>query len=517
METIRRFGPFRLDAGTQILFCGDEPTTLGQRAVMLLGLLLDRAGEPVSKDALIEAAWPGLAIEDSNLTVQIAALRRLFEEAAGGACWIETLPRRGYRYVGPEVLTGNPSAEAGARISQPLALPDKPSIAVLAFANLSGDAEQEYFADGIVEDIISGLSRIKWLFVVARNSSFSYKGRAIDVKQIGRELGVRYVLGGSLRKAATRLRITTQLIEAETGSHLWAERYDRDLDDVFLVQDEITIAVVGAIEPNLRAAEIKHVKRKRPESLDAYDLVLRALPEVYTCMPAGATKSLAFIERALVLEPNYPLAHGVAAWAHEILFVRDGMQEKNRRGAIEHAHAAITHGLADPMALTFGAFSMALVEHDRTAAFDAFEAAVKLCPSCGPAYIFGSAPLSFAGQAERAIDWGERALRLSPFDPMSYIAYHGIAVGNFQLGRYEEAAKAARKAIQSNPRFSFSYALLAAPLAKLGRIEEAKDAVFRLRELQPNFSICRQCEAVGIVPAVAESMIMALRAAGLPD
>ncbi len=517
MTNTREFGPFRLDTNAEILFRGAQPIVLGRRAVALLRLLLEYAGEPVSKDALIDAAWRGLAIEDSNLTVQIAALRRAFHQSGGDANWIETMPRRGYRYVGPAVATGEPPNQASVRISPPPALPDKPSIAVLAFSNLSGDPEQEYFADGIVEDIISGLSRIKWLFVVARNSSFSYKGRAIDVKQIGRDLGVRYVLEGSLRKVGTRLRITSQLIEAETGSHLWAERYDRNLDDVFLVQDEITVAVVGAIEPNLRAAEIEHVRRKRPENLDAYDLVLRALPEVYTCMPAGAMKSLAFIERALVLEPNYPLAHGVAAWAHEILFVRDGMQEKNRRGAIDHAHAAITHGLADPMALTLGAFSIALVEHDWTIAFDAFEEAVKLCPSCGPAFIFGSAPLSFSGQAERAIDWGERALRLSPFDPMSYVAYHGIAVGNFQLGRYEEAAKAARKAIQSNPKFSFSYALLAAPLAKLGRIEEAKDAVVRLRELQPNFSICRQCEAVGIVPVVAEPMIEALRTAGLPE
>jgi TolB-like protein len=261
MVTIRRFGPFRLDAETQILFCGGEPTMLGQRAVALLWLLLEHAREPVSKDALIEAAWPGLAIEDSNLTVQIAAMRRVFEEAAGGAGWIETLPRRGYRYVGPEVSTGKAPHDASVPMSPSLTLPDKPSIAVLAFSNLSGDPDQEYFADGIVEDIISGLSRIKWLFVVARNSSFSYKGRAIDVKQIGRDLGVRYVLEGSLRKAGTRLRITTQLIEAETGSHLWAERYDRNLDDVFLVQDEITVAVVGAMEPNLRAAEIQHVKR----------------------------------------------------------------------------------------------------------------------------------------------------------------------------------------------------------------------------------------------------------------
>jgi TolB-like protein len=517
MATILKFGPFRLDADAEILFRGDEPTMLGQRAVVLLRLLLQRPGEPVSKDDLIEAAWPGLAIEDSNLTVQIAALRRVFVDAAGGSGWIETLPRRGYRYVGPPVATDDPSAGASPPELPALALPGKPSIAVLPFSNLSGDPEQEYFADGIVEDIISGLSRIKWLFVVARNSSFTYKGRAVDVKQIGRELGVRYVLEGSLRKSGTRLRVTAQLIEAATASHLWAERYDRNLDDVFLVQDEITVAVVGAIEPSLRAAEIEHVKRKRPGSLDAYDLVLRALPEVYTCMPAGATKSLAFIERALALEPNYPLAHGIAAWAHEILFVRNGMQDENRRGAIDHAHAAITYGRTDPMALTFGAFSVALVEHDRETAFEAFEEALKLCPSCAPAYIFGSAPLSFAGQAERAIEWGEQAVRLSPFDPMLYIAYHGIAVGNFHLGRYEEAANAGRKAIQSNPRFSFSYALLAAPLAKLGRIEEAKGAVARLCELQPNFSIRRQCNAVGILPVVAKPMIAALDTAGLPD
>jgi TolB-like protein len=517
MAAIYRFGPFRLDAGAGILFHGAEPTALGERAIKLLQLLVERAGTPVSKDALIEAAWPGLAIEDSNLTVQIAALRRLLAKVAGGADWIETLPRRGYRYIGPVVAVDSLPAEAIPQTPPALELPDKPSVAVLPFSNLSGDPEQEYFADGMVEDIIVGLSRIKWLFVVARNSSFTYKGRAIDVKQVGRDLGVRYVLKGSLRKAGSRLRVTAQLIEAATDRHLWAERYDRDLGDVFLVQDEITVAVVGAIEPSLRAAEIEHVKRKRPDSFDAYDLVLRALPEVYTCMPAGAAKSLAFIERALVIEPSYALAHGVAAWAHEILFVRDGMQEENRRGAIEHAHAAITNGRSDPMALTFGAFSVAIVEHDRMAAFDAFEEALKLCPSCAPAYIFGSAPLSFAGQSERAIDWGKRALRLSPFDPMNYVAYHGIAVGNFHLGRHEEAANAARKAIQLNPNFSFSYALLAAPLAKLGRIEEAKGAVARLRELQPNFSIRRQCEAVGILPAVATPLIEALRLAGMAE
>jgi adenylate cyclase len=396
-----------------------------------------------------------------------------------------------------------------------LKIPDRPSIAVLPFQNMSGDPEQDYFCDGIVEDIITNLSRIRWIFVIARNSSFIYKDKTPDVRTVGRELGVRYVLEGSVRKAGDRVRITCQLVEAATGAHLWAERYDRSLDDVFALQDAITLAVVAAIEPSLRAAEIEQVKRKRPESLDAYDLVLRALPEVYTGMPPGAANGLTFIERALVLEPNYALAHGLASWAHEIQFVRGGMREENRRGAIDHAHAAIAYGRSDPMALTFG--SVAIVEHDRKTAFDAFEEAVTLCPSCAPAYIFGSCSLSFAGKAERAIDWGEQAVRLSPFDPLRYIAYHGISVGNFHLGRYEEAANTARKAVQA-PGFSFSYALLAAALARLGRLEEAQAAVAQLCTLQPpNSSINRQCTAAGFNPTVAEPLIEALRAAGLPE
>jgi adenylate cyclase len=187
---------------------------------------------------------------------------------------------------------------------------DRPSIAVLPFANLSGDPEQDYLVDGMVEDIISGLSRIKWLLVIARNSSFAYKGKAINVKQVGRELHVRYILEGSLRKAANRVRVTGQLIEAETNRHVWADRYDRTLDDVFAIQDELTMSVVAAIEPNLRQAEIERVKRKRPDSLDAYDLVLRALPHVYTAMPDGATKALPLLENAVKMEPDYALAHG---------------------------------------------------------------------------------------------------------------------------------------------------------------------------------------------------------------
>src|SRR3954470_11273755 len=224
--TIYTFGPFRLDADARMLFREAEPCGLGQRAVALLHALIACAGKPVSKQALIHAAWPGLAVEESNLTVQIAALRRVFEEVAGGTDWIETLPRRGYRYIGPVVETGDPAKPDTTQTSPALALPDRPSVAGLPFSNLSDDPDQDYFADGMVEDIGTGLSRIKWLFVIARTSPVRFKGRAINAEQVGRHLGVRYVLEGSVRKAARRVRVTTKLVDTATGAHVWAERFD---------------------------------------------------------------------------------------------------------------------------------------------------------------------------------------------------------------------------------------------------------------------------------------------------
>jgi TolB-like protein/Tfp pilus assembly protein PilF len=516
MATIHTFGPFRLDADAEMLFRGAEPMVLGQRAVALLRLLLARPGEPVSKDALIEAGWPGRAIEDSNLTVQIAALRRIFEEGAGGASWIETLPRRGYRYVGPVVTTDNSPAAATPQTS-PLALPSKPSVAVLPFSNLSSDPEQEYFADGMVEDIIAGLSRIKWLFVVARNSSFTYKGNAVDVKRVGRELGVRYLLQGSLRKDGSRVRISAQMIEAETGGHVWAERYDRPLDDVFALQDEITLSVVGAIEPSLRRAEIERVKRKRPESLDAYDLVLKAQLDVDSGIPERVTTALVFLERALALDPNYALAHACAAVCHHCLFLRGGLREESRAASIRHAEAAILHGQDDALALTFAGFSIGMDGHNRAAAFAAFEAALAVSPSSARTYIFGSVILAFAGEAERAIEWGERGMRLSPFDPWAFSAFHALTLGHFHRGRYETAADAAHKAVQSNPAFSFSYMLLAASLAKLGRRKEAKAAAARVLELQPAVRYSRHFAGVDCSPALTAALCEALRGTGMPE
>jgi TolB-like protein len=517
MATILEFGPFRLDADAGILFHGAEPTPLGQRAVALLALLAERPGAPVSKEALIEAAWPGLAIEDSNLTVQIAAVRRVFDDVAGGAGWIETLPRRGYRYVGPAVAAAHPDRAAGLPASPALTLPDKSSVAVLPFSNLSGDTEQDYFTDGVVDDIITGLSRINWLFVIARNSTFTYKGRAVDVKQVGRELGVRYVLEGSVRKALDRVRITGQLIDVSTGAHVWAERYDRRSDDIFALQDEIALSVVGAIAPSLRRAEVNRVKRKRPDSLDAYDLVLRAQPDVDSGMPEQVTRALVLLERSIALEPAYALAHGNAAMCHHCLFLRAGLQEVNRAASIRHARSAIIHGQDDALALTWAGFSIGMDGHDRAAAFTALEAALAISPSSALTYILGSVILGWGGEAERAIEWSERGVRLSPFDSWAWAAFDAQAMGHFHRGRYEEAAHAAYRSVQANPAHSITYVQLAAALAKLGRLEEARAAAARVLELHPTFRYSRQFAGVNCAPALAASLGDALRAAGLPE
>jgi len=512
MTTSFAFGPFRLDAAPGILFHGAEPTPLGQRAVALLALLLKRPGAPIAKEALIEAAWPGQAIEDSNLTVQIAAIRRVFEELAGGASWIETLPRRGYRYIGPAVTDQGPKPAAPA-----LTLPEKPSVAVLPFTNLSGDPQQDYFADGMVDDIISGLARINWLFVIARNSTFIYKGRAVDVKQVGRELGVRYVLEGSVRKAGGSVRVTSQMIDAATGAHVWAQRYDRSSDDIFALQDEIALSAVGAIAPSVRKAEIERVRRKRPDSLDAYDLVLRAQPDVDSGMPEQVTRALALLERAIALDPAYALAHGNAAMCHHCLFLRAGLQEANRAASIRHARSAIVHGQDDALALTWAGFSIGMDAHDRTAAFTALEAALAISPSSALTYILGSVILGWGGEAERAIEWSERGIRLSPFDSWTWAAFDAQAMSHLLRGRYEEACRAAYKSVQANPAHSITHVQLAAALAKLGRVDEARAAAARVLELHPTFRYSRQFAGVNCAPELAQALGEALRAAGLPE
>jgi len=493
---------------------GDQPTALRPRAAALLRLLVEQAGRPISKEALIDAAWPGLVVEESNLTVQIAALRKVLAEA-GGAVWIETLPRRGYRYAGPPVSV-TPSV---VPLGDPPALgTDKASVAVLPFADLSGDLEQAYFADGMVDDVVNGLSRIRWLFVIARTSTLKYRPQSeVDAKQAGQELGVRYLLQGSVRRAQDRIRIACQLVEAASGVQVWSERYDRALSHLFDLQDEVAIAVLGAIEPTLRQAEARRVRRKRPDSLHAYELVLQAQADVFSGMPEPSSRALGLLDRALAHEPDYALAHAYAAMCHHNRFLRGGLDQAEREASIAHARAAMANGRDDALALTFAGFSMGMDAHDRAAAFAAFDAALAISPSSALTYILGSVVLGWSGQAERAIEWGEKGLRLSPFDAWAFAAWHSMVLGQFTSGRFDEAAAAATRAVQANPAHSISYMLQAAALAELGKIDDARKAAATVMRLQPNFRYGLQFAGVDCEPALAAALGAALIAAGLQE
>jgi adenylate cyclase len=398
----------------------------------------------------------------------------------------------------------------------PLPLPDKPSIAVLPFANLSGDPEQEYFADGMVEEIITALARIRWLFVIARNSSFTYKGQAVDVKQVSRELGVRYVLEGSVRKGGNRVRITAQLIDATNGAHLWADRFDGLLEDVFELQDKVAISVAGVIEPTLRQSEIERARRKRPDSLDAYDLYLRALPYAVAAMPEDADKALPLLGKAIELEPDYAAAHAIIAFCHEVRYLRGGMQEETRLAALHHARLAIAGG-DDAAALATAGFVVAVCGRDYEAALAAFDRSFALSSSSALALGFSSIVRAWNGDDAIAVEHAQRAIRLSPFDPLRYLPYVGLAYAHFAAGRFEGTVAAASLATQANPRFIVPIILHAAALGSLDRREDATTVVQRLLELQPGITVAtailsaRYVESKNIAP-----LANALRRAGLP-
>jgi adenylate cyclase len=427
---------------------------------------------------------------------------------------------RVYR-VGPKRPLADPPLVAGegrvGAASAPLALPDKPSIAVLPFANMSGDPEQEYFADGMVEEIITALSRIRWLFVIARNSSFTYKGKAVEVKQVGRELGVRYVLEGSVRKAGSRVRITAQLIDATNGAHLWADRFDGSLEDVFDLQDKVAISVAGIIEPTLRQSEIERARRKRPDSLDAYDLYLRALPSVFIPMPEDADKALPLLGKAIELEPDYAAAHAIIAWCHEVRYLRGGMQEETRLAALRHARLAIAGG-DDAAALATAGFVVAVCGRDYEAALAAFDRSFALSSSSALALGLSSIVRAWKGDDAIAVEHAERAIRLSPFDPLIYLPYVGLAYTHFAAGLFEETVAAASLATQSNPWFTVPIILHAAALGRLDRSEDAKTVVQRLLELQPDITVAIAILSARYVdPENIAALAHALRRAGLPE
>ena len=504
------FGQFRLDIAQRKLFRDDRPVKLGGRALDILCMLASAGGAVVSKDEIMEKVWQGVIVEENNLQVHISALRKLLASGADDGSYLVTVPGRGYRLIGlpAAAFAGPTDADAGS------VLASAASIAVLPFQNMSDDPEQEYFADGMVEDIITGLSRIRWLMIIARNSSFAFKGQPVDVKQIGRQLEVRYLLQGSVRKAATRVRVSVQLIDARTGGHLWAERFDRAFDDIFALQDDIAMSVIGAIEPSLRNSEVERVKRNRPGSLDAYDLVLRALPFVDKRMSDGAAQAIPLLEKAIELEPNYPVAHALLAQCFHFRFSRGGLSERDRALSIHHARAAMV-GSDDATALAIAGIVIWFDEHDSATAFKLFDRALAISPSNVTALGNSAFALAWMGEQQSAIERAERAIRLSPFDTLN--SHLALSVAYFHLQQYDNARDSARQAVASNPTFSVPHALLAAALSRLGQIDQAKAEAKIVLQLDPTFSTAAWSVTVGLVPAVYVPIATALNNAGILD
>jgi TolB-like protein/class 3 adenylate cyclase len=402
-----------------------------------------------------------------------------------------------------------------------LALPDKPSIAVLPFTNMSGDPEQDYFADGMVDDIITALSHFKALFVIARNSSFTYKGRAVDVKQVGRELGVRYVLEGSVRKAANRVRITGQLVDTATGAHLWAERFDGGLGDIFDLQDQVAESVVGAIAPAVEKAEIERAKRKPTESLDAYALYLRGLARFYQFAGRQANaEALRLFNSAIELDPDFASAYGRAASCYGIAKINGWFSDTANEIAevTRLARRAVELGKDDAFALAAGGFALAFIVRDLGVGAALIDRALVLNSNSAVAWFYGGWVKTFLGEPETAIERFARAMRLSPLDPRLTGMRNGTAFAHFLLGRYDEAVSWAAMALQDNPDYQAGLRIAAASNAMAGRPEQAHKAVARLRHLNPALRVSTLKDLLG--PWRAEDLSRyeeGLRRAGLPE
>ncbi|MCB5176848.1 adenylate/guanylate cyclase domain-containing protein [Microvirga lenta] len=402
--------------------------------------------------------------------------------------------------------------------SPSLALPDRPSIAVLPFVNISGDPEQEHLADGIVEDITSALSRVRSFFVIARNSAFAYKGRAVNFQQISRELGVRYALEGSVRRAGNRVRISAQLIDATEGTHLWAEHYDGVVEDLFDFQDQITASVVGAIQPSIRAAEIERAKRKRPESLDAYDLVMRALPLVWALERESNLEATHLLEEALRLDPTYPLALSLLAWCRgqRVVYNWTERSEEERQEALRQAQAAVSLSSDDPFTLAVLGAALSITREFGSAAA-VLARALALDPNSAWAWNRSGWLHDYRGDAETAISHFERALRLSPFDPMAFNCDMGIGAAHFIAGRYEESIAWQEKALMAHPNSAWIHRNLAPAYALAGQRGKAAESVRELLKAYPGMRISDVTSALAFTDEVLGRIAEGLRLAGLPE
>jgi TolB-like protein len=476
------FGQFRLDLGRRELRRDGEPVPIHRRALGILCALAEAKGEIVSRDELMARLWPGRIVEEGNLHVHVSALRKALDEHGGGHSLVVTVPGRGYRLAD---LTGLRSAQLAESSLPQLLLPDKPSIAVMPFANLSGDPDQEYFADGMVEEIITTVSRIHWLFVIARNSSFTYKGRAVDLKQVGRELGVRYVLEGSIRRGGDRVRITAQLIEAETGAHLWADRFDGSLEDVLDLQDQVAISVAGVIEPTMRAAEVRRaVERPRPDPT-AYDLYLRAVGASETWEKKDYIEALDRLDQAIQQDAAYGPAIALSALCHMALYNNGWTDdpEATRQKAISFARRAVRYAGDDAETLGRAAYVLARGE-DIDLATALIDRSLRINPSFAHGWRWSGWLRLWAGSPHVAIDHIERALRLDPRDPNGgTLLPKGIA--HFFARDLDQARTMLLLSLQQHPDWVPTNRFLAACYAHLGELDEAKIMIKRLRALTP--------------------------------
>jgi len=511
------FEDYRFDPEAGQLWRGDTEIRLTPRALALLAVLAERPMQVVTKQELIEQVWEGKAVGDDALTSCMQELRRALGDDPHNPRLIETRHRRGYRWLVPAAPA---SAEVSAKDVPPSPeLPDKPSIAVLPFLNLCDDDGQQHFVDGLVEDIIVALSRIRWLFVIARNSSFTFRGLDVDVKRVGRELGVRYVLEGSIRKAASRIRLSGQLVEAATGMHVWAERFEGSTEDVFELQDQMTARIVGALMPELSRAEDERARRKPIERLDAYDLELRGRASYMLHTREGVEEALPLFLRAIELDPRSATAHGRAAqcYAPRRAYRAGSLTPADIENANRLARRAWVLDENDAIAVGTAGVALALAVGDLDSGAAYLERALALNPNAASSWSNNGWIQIWTGRPECAIDRFQRAMRLSPVDPLLHDMEAGTAFAHYVGGRYEEASLWADRALQKHPVFHPGLRVGAAAAAMAGRLQEAKRLCGRLRALDPTLTLTNLRSVMGPYrdPKHPAHFVEGLRRAGL--
>jgi TolB-like protein len=511
-----------LDIDRRELRRGAQEIPVGPQVFDLLVYLVQNRERVVTKDDLLDAVWSGRFVSESNLTTRINAARKAIGDSGEEQRLIRTVPRKGFRFVGvvtceAENVKDVRGSTATTRI--PLPLPDKPSIAVLPFENLSGDPEQEYFADGMVEEIITALSRFRQLFVIARNSTFTYKGQVVDVKQVGRELGVRYVLEGSVRRSDNRVRIAAQLIDATTATHLWADRFDRAIENIFDLQDRLTASVVGAVAPQLQQAEIDRAKRKPTESLDAYDLFFRGMANLYQWTLEGTNEALRLFHRAVELDPDFASAYSMAAycylWRKVNGWIVNYEQEMGEAGRL--ARRAVDLGQDDAVALAFGGNTLAGVVGDIEGAAVFIDRALTLNPNLAAAWHSSGWIKIWLGEPDVAIEHLAIAMRLSPLDPFIHHRQAATALAHLCAGRYDEACMWGEKSLRGGD-YTGGYRIAAASNALVGRIEKAQKIAARFHQLNPGFRVSNIKDRIPFRrPEDLARYLDGMRKAGLPE